>query len=295
MSRNRDSAATAWWLLAPTVILTGGIAVYPVARTLILSVFTQNLGTGLEPVFAGWTNYERLLADGHFWETVVRTLVFTVLAVGAELVLGLAAALAVHHSPFGRGMARTVALVPWVLPTAALGLGWIWIFNDQFGVVNDLLRSAGLLDKPLAWLGQPATAFTALVLADVWKTTPFITLLLLAGLQTIPAPLYEAAEMDGAGRWQRFLRITLPMLRPAIFVAVLFRALQSFGIFDLVYVMTGGGPGSATETVALYTYRNFMRYLDFGYGAALLVAGSVILAVMTVILWFFLGRKDPVA
>jgi len=226
---------------------------------------------------------------------VRRTLWFTILAVGSELVLGLGAALVVHHSPFGRGMARTVALVPWVLPTAALGLGWIWIFNDQFGVVNDLLRATGLLDRPIAWLGMPETAFAALVLADVWKTAPFITLLLLAGLQTIPMELYEAAEMDGAGRVQRFLRITLPMLRPTIFVAVLFRTLQSFGIFDLVYVMTGGGPGGATETVALYTYRNFMRYLDFGYGSSLLVAGSLILAALTCILWFLLGRKEPSA
>ncbi len=289
---NRNLAWTAWALLAPALILVLGVAVYPVVRTLVLSFFTQNLSTNLEPVFSGLYNYQRLLADGHFWETVIRTLIFTGFAVGSELVLGLAAALAVHHSPFGRGLARTAALVPWVLPTAALGLGWIWIFNDQFGVVNDLLIHAGMLSKPIAWLGRPDTAFTALVLADVWKTTPFITLLLLAGLQTIPVQLYEAASIDGASRWQRFVQITLPMLQPTIFVAVLFRALQSFGIFDLVYVMTGGGPGGATETVAIYTYRNFMRYLDFGYGAALLVAGAGVLSVLTGGIWLVLGRSN---
>lgn len=289
---NSRTAWTAWALLAPAVILVAGVALYPVLRTLALSFYTQNLGTNLEPVFSGFENYQRLMADGHFWETVVRTLTFTGLAVGAELVIGLAAALAVHHSPFGRGLARTAALVPWVLPTSALGLAWIWIFNDQFGVVNDLLLRADLLNEPVVWLGTPATAFTALVLADVWKTTPFITILLLAGLQTIPGQLYEAASIDGASKWQRFLRITLPMLQPTIFVAVLFRSLQSFGIFDLVYVMTGGGPGGATETVAIYTYRNFMRYLDFGYGAALLVAGAGVLAVLAAGIWLVLGRSD---
>ncbi len=289
---NRNLAGTAWALLTPALILVLGVAVYPVIRTFMLSFFTQNLSTSLDPVFSGLYNYQRLLADGHFWETVIRTLIFTGFAVGAELAVGLAAALAVHHSPFGRGLARTAALVPWVLPTAALGLGWIWIFNDQFGVVNDLLIHASILSEPIAWLGRPDTAFTALVLADVWKTTPFITILLLAGLQTIPVQLYEAASIDGASRWQRFIRITLPMLQPTIFVAVLFRVLQSFGIFDLVYVMTGGGPGGATETVAVYTYRNFMRYLDFGYGAALLVASAGVLAVLAAGIWLALGRSN---
>ncbi len=283
---------TAWGLLAPALILVAGVAIYPVLRTIGLSFFSQNLATELKPEFAGLLNYERLLVDAHFWGTIVRTLVFTVLAVGAELILGLAAALVLHHSPVGRGLARTAALVPWVLPTSALALGWIWIFNDQFGVVNDLLRGAGVIDKPVVWLGRPGSAFTALVLADVWKTTPFITILLLAGLQTIPGQLYEAAAIDGAARVRQFFAITLPMLRPTIFVAVLFRALQSFGIFDLVYVMTGGGPGGATETVALYTYRNFMRYLDFGYGSALLVVTAGVMAVITVTLWALLGRED---
>jgi multiple sugar transport system permease protein len=287
------SSRTAWWLLLPMLLLVGAFAVYPVGRMIVLSTCTQNLETGLEPVFSGAANYSRAAGDGHFWETVRRTLLFTVLAVGSELLLGLLAALALHHTPVGRGFARTVALIPWVLPTSALALGWIWIFNDQFGVANDLLLRAGILTGPFAWLGHPHSAFAAVVIADVWKTTPFITLLLLAGLQTIPRQLYEAAAIDGASAWQRFRSITLPHLRPAIFVAVLFRVLQSFGIFDLVYVMTGGGPGGSTETVALYTYRNFMRYLDFGYGAALIVLSSLILAACAGMLWIFLERNSP--
>ncbi len=288
----KPSERTAWLLLFPMTAFVVVFALYPILRTLLLGFFDQNLETGLRPVFAGLDNYVRALGDGHFWQTVLRTLRFTVLAVGAELLLGIAAALALHHSAVGRGLARTAALVPWVLPTSALALAWIWIFNDQFGVVNDLLLRAGILSEPVAWLGLPGPAFGILVLADVWKTTPFITLLLLAALQTIPAQLHEAAAIDGASRIQRFFSITLPLLRPSIFVAVLFRTLQSFGIFDLVFVMTGGGPGGSTETVALYTYRNFMRYLDFGYGAALLVLGSLVLALVATLLWVLIGREE---
>jgi multiple sugar transport system permease protein len=284
------SSRAAWWFLAPLLCLVAVFAIYPLVRMLVLSFTTQNLETQFAPVFAGAANYQRAWHDSHFWETVLRTLVFTVTAVGLELLLGLAAALALHHSFVGRGLARTAALVPWVLPSSALALGWIWIFNDQFGVLNDLLQRGGLLSSPVAWLGHPGSAFAAVILADVWKTTPFLTLLLLAGLQTIPTELYAASALDGASRWQQFRHITLPLLRPVIFVAVLFRTLQSFGIFDLVYVMTGGGPGGATETVALYTYRNFMRYLDFGYGAALLVISSGILALLTAALWLLVGR-----
>ena len=290
-----SSRRTAWLGLVPLLVLVSAVAVYPVGRMIALSFVNQNLETGLVPEFAGWANYRRAWSDAHFWGTVTRTLAFTVLAVGAELVLGLLAALGLHHSLIGRGAARTAALVPWVLPTSALALGWIWIFNDQFGVVNDLLRRAGVIESPVAWLGHPSTAFMAVVVADVWKTTPFITLLILAALQTIPGQLYEAAAIDGASRWQRFTWITLPLLRPALFVAVLFRTLQSFGVFDLVYVMTGGGPGGATETFALYAYRTFMRYLDFGYGAALLVIGSVVLAVLSLVVWVLLGRNRHAA
>lgn len=290
-SGSAGSAWLAWALLAPMVVMIAAFAVYPVGRMLVMSLFAQNLDTNLLPVFSGLENYRRMAGDGHFWRTVSTTLSFTGFAVGSEVVLGMGAALLIHHSVVGRGITRTVSLVPWVLPTSALALGWIWIFNGQFGVANDLLQKTGVLAEPIPWLGRPHTAFFVLVLADVWKTTPFITLLLLAGLQTIPAQLYEAASIDGASRWQRFRTVTLPLLRPVLFVAVIFRALQSFGIFDLVYVMTGGGPGGATETVAIYTYRNFMRYLDFGYGAALLVTGAALLAVLSVLIWFALGRE----
>jgi multiple sugar transport system permease protein len=158
-----------------------------------------------------------------------------------------------------------------------MGLAWAWIFNDQYGVVNDLLQRLGLIQTGISWLGEPTLAMMALIIADVWKTTPFISIILLAGLQSIPQDLYEAHSMDGANPWQSFCQITLPLLMPQILIALLFRFAQAFGIFDLVQVMTGGGPAGATETVSIYIYSTVMRYLDFGYGAALVVVTFLLL------------------
>jgi multiple sugar transport system permease protein len=168
-----------------------------------------------------------------------------------------------------------------------MALAWAWIFNDAFGVANDLLRRLGLLERPVAWLGEPGTAMAAIVLADVWKTTPFVALVVLAGLQGIPESLLEAARVDGLGAWQRFRYVVLPLLAPALVVAIVFRAVQAYGAFDLVYVMTGGGPGGSTETVSLYAYQHYFRYLDFGYGSAVATAGVLLalLPLLVVLRW----------
>jgi len=193
--------------------------------------------------------------------------------------------------PFrGRGMVRTIAILPWALPTALIALGWSWIFNDQFGVVNDLLVRLGLIQTAINWLGEPTLAMVAVIVADVWKTTSFVAVLLLAGLQAIPQDLYEAHAIDGASPWQNFYHITLPLLTPQILIAALFRLAQSFGIFDLVQVMTGGGPAGATETVSLYIYTTVMRYLDFGYGAALVVVTFLGLLLMVSLVSYSLTR-----
>jgi multiple sugar transport system permease protein len=199
--------------------------------------------------------------------------------------LGILFALVLHQRFRGRAVLRAIVLLPWALPTAVMALAWAWIFNDAFGVANDLLRRAGLLAAPIAWLGEPGTAMIAMVLADVWKTTPFVALIVLAGLQGIPESVIEAALIDGLGAWQRLRRIVLPLLLPSILVAVVFRAVQAYGAFDIVYVMTGGGPGGSTETVSLYAFQNYFRYLDFGYGSALALQGvllAVALAAMVV-------------
>lgn len=272
-----------WLLLLPALFLLLLVFAYPILRAFWQSLFTQNLGTELQPVFSGLANYGRMAGDGRFWQSLINSLVFTIASVVIELILGMGIALVLNTAFRGRGVVRTIAILPWALPTALIALAWTWIFNDQFGVVNDILMKLGLIRAGINWLGDPTLAMVALIVADVWKTTPFISILLLAGLQSIPSDLYEAHAIDGATPWQSFRQITLPLLMPQILIAALFRIAQSFGIFDLVAVMTGGGPAGATEMVSLYVYSTVMRYLDFGYGAALVVVTFLALIISVLI------------
>lgn len=226
----------------------------------------------------------RPFRDGRFLAALRNTAVFTGASVALETLLGIGAALLLHRAFRGRGIARAVVLLPWALPTAVMALAWAWIFNDSFGVANDLLLRLGLLDRPVAWLSSPGSAMAALVVADVWKTTPFVALIVLAGLQGIPHEVVEAARLDGLNAWQRFRRVTLPLLAPSILAAVLFRLLQAYGAFDVVYVMTGGGPGGSTETVSLYAFQTYFRYLDPVHGAWIAVHGLLLPAALAVLL-----------
>jgi len=282
---------TSWILLLPALLLLLFVFAYPIARAFWLSLFTQNLGTKLQPVFSGLDNYVRMAGDGRFWQSFWTTTVFTTASVLLELLLGMGIALVLNQQFLGRSLVRTSAIIPWALPTALIGLAWAWIFNDQFGVVNDLLLRLGLIKNGINWLGEPTLAMIAVIFADVWKTTPFISILLLAGLQSISPDLYEAHAIDGATPWQSFRQITLPLLLPQILIALLFRFAQAFGIFDLIAVMTGGGPGGATEVVSLYIYATVMRYLDFGYGAALVVVTFLLLVAAVAIASFFLNKS----
>jgi multiple sugar transport system permease protein len=277
------------FLLLPAAAFAAVVVVLPVLRVVVLSLSHVELEGELNTRWAGLASYVRLWQDTHWWTALRNTLVFTTTSVLLETVLGVAFALVLHRSFRGRGLLRAVVLLPWALPTAVMALSWAWIFNDSFGVANDLLQRAGLVDSPLAWLGEPALAMAALVIAEVWKTTPFVALVVLAGLQGIPETLIEAARVDGLTAWQRFRHVVLPLLLPSVLVAVLFRAVQAYGAFDIVYVMTGGGPGGSTETVSLYAFQNFFRYLDFGYGSAL-ATQSALLAVLAAAALLALAR-----
>jgi multiple sugar transport system permease protein len=271
---------TGWLLVTPALLLLLLVFAYPIGRAFVLSLFTENLGTNLQPEFSGLSNYVRMAGDGRFWSSIWVTTIFTVVAIAMELVLGMAIALVLNQAFRGRGAVRTIAILPWALPTALIALTWTWIFNDQFGVWNDILLRLGLISDPVNWLGNPTLALLSTIAADIWKTTSFVAILLLAGLQSIPEDLYEAHTIDGATPWQSFTQITLPLVMPQILIALLFRFAQSFGIFDLIQVMTGGGPAGATEVVSLYIYATIMRYLDFGYGAALVAVTFLILIIV---------------
>ena len=286
----RNENKTGWLLLIPALLVLAFVFVYPIGRAFWLSLFTENLGTQLQPVFSGLSNYFRMVGDGRFWQSMWNTTVFTAVSVFLELVLGMGVALVLNQAFFGRGIVRTISMVPWALPTAIMGLAWAWIFNDQYGVVNDIFQRLGLINTDINWLGNPTLAMVALITADVWKTTPFISIILLAGLQSIPKDLYEAHAIDGAKPWQSFYQITLPLIMPQVLIALLFRFAQAFGIFDLVQVMTGGGPAGSTETVSIYIYATVMRYLDFGYGAALVVVTFLLLIAAVALTAFLLNK-----
>jgi multiple sugar transport system permease protein len=272
-------------LLLPAVLLLGLVVVVPILRVLQLSLYRVELHRGIVLHWAGVDSFVRLWQDGRWWAAARNTAVFTGCSVALEMALGIAFALLLHQRFPARGALRAVVMLPWALPTAVMALAWAWIFNDSFGVLNDVLRRLGLIGSPVAWLGAPSTAMLAMIVADVWKTTPFVTLVVLAGLQGIPDQVLEAARVDGLSAARSFRRVVLPLLAPSLLVAFAFRAIQAYGAFDLPYVMTGGGPGGATETLSLYAYQNYFRYLDFGYGSAIVVQGVVLIVLVAAFVW----------
>jgi multiple sugar transport system permease protein len=237
-------------------------------------------------IFAYMGNYQLLLHDSRFWHSLGNTIVFSSVSVTFEFFLGLSFALLMNASFKGRGILRASVLIPWTLPPAVMAMGWRWIFNDTYGIMSDMLFRLGISERGFAWLGNPFWAMVSAVVADIWKTTPFIAIILLAGLQSIPDDLYEAASLDGAGPGRRFILITLPLLRPYIGLALLFRFIQAYGVFDLIWVLTGGGPGGATQVISLYIYDTVFRYLRLGYGSALTLIGFLILFILLIpIIW----------
>jgi multiple sugar transport system permease protein len=264
-----------WLLMAPALALLVAIFAAPLLHYLWLSTQAQSVLTALQPQPIGTQQWLRLWNDGRFWQDTWQTLRFSAASVGLEMVLGLAVALLLDQPLRGRGLLRTISLLPWALPTTVMALGWRWIFNDPYGPINRLLAGMGVDAVP--FLSDPAITWMAAVGADTWKTTPFVALLLLAGLQTIPGDLYEAAALEGATPWQTLRRIILPLLTPYLLIALLFRLAQALGVFDLIQVLTGGGPAGSTESLALYAYLNAMRFLDFGYSATLLLGSFGVL------------------
>ncbi|HKU60562.1 MAG TPA: sugar ABC transporter permease [Gemmatimonadales bacterium] len=265
-----DEARLGWALVLPAVGTILLIALFPLAWTVWESLHLHDLRMPwLGRPFIGLDNYIEALGDQRFREALVHTLLFTVASVTLELTLGCVLALAMNRAFRGRGLVRAAILVPWAIPTVVAALIWRFMFDGDSGIVNAALASLGV-DPPI-WFVDRLAAWVPVVLGDVWKETPFVALLLLAGLQGIDASLYEAARIDGASAWRQFRYITLPLLKPALLVALIFRTRDAFRVFDLVYVMTGGGPGTATEPIALYTFTSLLQNLRFGYGSALSV------------------------
>jgi multiple sugar transport system permease protein len=274
----KQEARLATWMIAPSLIFVAIVGAFPVLSQFALSLTQFNLKFTEERGFVGIANFVKLAGDGVFWRDLAQTFEFTIVSVSLELALGLAAALLLNRVIRGRTAMNSAVIMPWALPTVVAATMWSLILNDRIGLVNSVLGRLGLMREPLVWLG-PHLAMVSVILADVWKTTPFVAIILLAGLKSIPGAYYEAAELDGAGRWQVFRSITLPLLKPFIAVALLFRVMDAFRIFDLIWVLTGGA--SRTETVSIYIYRTLFRYADLGYGSAMTVALFGIIFIMS--------------
>jgi trehalose/maltose transport system permease protein len=277
----RRQTRLAWVLLAPALAVLGLVAFYPLGKTVYQS-FTNEQFLALEPTkWIGLDNYRRLIHDTIFRDAVWTTVKFTLITVAFEFVLGMIIALVVNSSFKGRGVMRAVMLVPWAIPTVISARMWQWMYNSIYGVINDALERAHIIHHPVAWTAEPSTQLAAVCAVDIWKTTPFVALLLLAGLQVIPNELYEAASVDGASKWQQFWRITMPLLRPAILVALIFRTLDALRVFDVFYVFFGSA--SNTQTMAIYNQNTIVSIGDVGYGAAISVAIFLIIAIFVVI------------
>lgn len=269
-SLEKTESRDAWIMMAPAIIVLLVIAVYPILRTFWLSMHEMVLtdpGSGYP--FIGLKNYAKIASDERAIASIIFTLKFTVTTVILELLIGFSAALIMNKAFKAKGLVRAAILIPWAIPTSVSALMWKFIYNDQYGLFNDILFKLGVIDNYQAWLSTAKGSFMALVITDVWKTAPYMALLILAGLQMVPEELHEAAKIDGANVFQRFSYVTLPCVKNTVLVALLFRTLDAFRVFDLVAVLTGGANG--TESVSVYAYNNLMKFLDFGYGSAMSV------------------------
>jgi ABC-type sugar transport system permease subunit len=286
LSLTQKDALIGFGLILPSLLIILGISLQPILSTLYLSVFESSRGINMARTFVGFGNYTALLSDPVFWVTIGRTLYFTLVSVFLELVLGLAIAQLIHSHPPGWQFLRTSLIIPWAVPTIVNGTMWRWIYNADYGALNGLLLQLGLIDKYIPWLTKPDVAMNLVILADIWHSVPFIALILQAALATLPADLEEAAAVDGANALQRFLLIRLPLLRPAILVALVIRTVEAFRVFDIIYVITNGGPAYSTVTISFLTYLETFSFGNLGRGSAL----SFLISLFTLIMAFIYIR-----
>lgn len=284
----RTSFRRLWHMIEPALFISPAflvlfvILIYPLGYSFWLSFHDWTLYNFRTAIpFVGLQNYIQLLTNGEFFHSVGVTLIFMTGAIALEFILGMGLALLLNHDLWGKGVIRSLILLPMMVTNVVIGLTWRLLFNYQFGIINYYLGVLGI--APVQWLSSPTMAMPSIIIVDVWNTTSFVTLMLLAGLQSLPEEPFEAARIDGASAWQSFRYLTLPLLRPIILVALLWRIIDTFRIFDVVYLLTAGGPARATETVSLFVYRNGFQLFNLGYASAasyLMILGMLVMAVI---------------
>jgi multiple sugar transport system permease protein/N,N'-diacetylchitobiose transport system permease protein len=294
---SRRRARRAWpetWVaaafVAPAALVVLLVVVVPLGRALWMSLFDISLIRPGDEPFVGPGNYIEQLTSPDFWASIGRALWFTVASTFIELSLGLGLALLMDQPLRLRWLLRAVIILPWALPTVVNALMWRWIDNAEYGSLNALLTQTGLLHDYQPWLSNSDTAMWMIILADVWKTTPLVAILLLAGLQSVDHELVEAARVDGAGPWQVFRRIILPLVTPVVLIVLVLRTMEAFKVFDIVWIMTHGGPANSTQSIAIYAYQTAYQGFDFGRGAALGYLIALVIMVLAAIYIRLLGR-----
>jgi trehalose/maltose transport system permease protein len=288
----RERVRSAWLFIAPMLIVLALVAGWPLARTIWFGFTDANLSDLETAEFIGFANYNYLLTDPEWWNAVWNTFVFASISVTLETIFGLAIALALDAHFRGRGLLRAAVLIPWAIPTVVSAQMWGWMFHDVFGVINHMLMALGIVSEPIAWTASPDTALAAVIMVDVWKTTPFMALLILAGLQMLPGECYESAKVDGVHPVTVFFKVTLPLLKPALMVAIIFRVLDALRIFDLIYVMSGNNKD--TMSMSVYARQQLVDFQDVGYGSAAATLLFLMIAIFTVVYLTLgkVGRED---
>ncbi|KKD58040.1 ABC transporter permease [Grimontia sp. AD028] len=293
----RKRVRAAWWFLTPMMITLAMVAGWPLLRTFWFSMTNATLdGSGVAE-FIGFDNYfiyedgefYGILFDPTWWQAVWNTLYFSIVSVSLETVFGIVVALVLNTKFKGQGLVRAAVLVPWAIPTIVSAKMWGWMLHDQFGIINDFLMTLGLIAAPLAWTADSDLSLNVVIAVDVWKTTPFMALLVLAALQMLPSDCYEAAKIDGIHPVKVFFKVTLPLIMPAVMVAVVFRALDALRVFDLIYVLTPSN--EATMSMSVYARQNLVDFQDVGYGSAASTLLFLIVALCT-IAYLYVGRKS---
>lgn len=265
-------------MVTPAMLIIFGLMLYPLFYTIYLTMVQYNLLSNVSQGFLGLKQYARVLTDDKFWHAMSVTLYFTVVSLGLQLILGFMAALFLNIPFRGQKLLRALILAPWAVPTVVNAQLWNWILNASYGALNKLLLQLGIIRQPIVWLGEPKLALNVIILADTWKMLPLFIIMLLAGLSTIPGTYYEAAKMEGAGFGHTFRKITFPLLKPMLLVILVLRTTQTIRVFDVIYMLTQGGPNNSTMTISYYTYFQTFSLFDFGYGATI----AMIVAILTV-------------
>ncbi len=275
-ARENDSVL-AYLLLLPASLVLFFVLLFPIFSTLL-----QSFGISFDSYNFTFSNYTRLFLDTEFWQSLKNTILFVALSISGDLLIGLAAALLLNQAIRGKAFFRVLFMLPWMIPSVVTGATWRWMYNSTSGIINSVLSSAGFIDKPVLWLSSQSTAMLSIILANIWRGFPYVMLILLTGLQTIPHDIYEAGSIDGTSAWQRFFYLTLPNLKKQIVIVLALTTVWEFRQIDLVMTMTGGGPGNLTDVLVTTVYKQYFQFFQFDYASAIAIVMSLFMLVVSI-------------